>query len=84
MRNRSEISLVLIAFFFILPAFSLAARSKVIKICGGDILRTKGCDAEIKARLVLIVLKHPRERGWDSHVARKPKSHLRGLYWIKK
>ena len=78
MRNKLETSLLLIAFFLMLPAFSLAAHSKVIKICDGDILRAKGCDTEIKVRLGLIVLKHPRERGQDSHIARKPKSGLRG------
>jgi hypothetical protein len=78
MRNKLEISLLLIAFFLILPAFSLAAHSKVIKMCDGDILRAKGCDTEIKVRLGLIVLKHPRERGRDSHIARNPKSRLRG------
>jgi hypothetical protein len=41
MRNRSEISLLLLAFFLILLAFSLVARSKVTKICDGDILRAK-------------------------------------------
>jgi hypothetical protein len=84
MRNKLEISLLVIAFFLILPAFSLAAHSKVIKICDGDILRAKGCNTEIKVRLGLVVLKHPRERGQDNHIGRKPKSRLRGLYWIKK
>jgi len=78
MRNKLETSLLLIAFFLILPAFSLAVHSKVIKICDGDTLRAKGCDTEIKVRPGLIVLKHPRERGQDSHIARKPKSRLRG------